>query len=55
MNNIIKLPVNSLGYNFIDKKYIPKGKDENHLRNIQNPTGIEYRHLTAFEIEVLTE
>lgn len=53
MNNIIKHPVDSLGYNFIDKKYIPKGKDEYYLRNIQNRTGIDYRGLTAFEIEAL--
>ena len=53
MNNIIKHPVNSLGYNFIDKKYIPKGKNEYYLRDIQNRTGIEYRGLTAFEIESL--
>lgn len=53
MNNIIKHPVDSLGYNFIDKKYIPKGKNEYYLRNIQNRTGIEYRGLTAFEIEAL--
>ncbi|MDE1193196.1 MAG: DUF4954 family protein [Arachidicoccus sp.] len=53
MNNIIKLPVDSLGYNFIDKKYIPKGKDEYYLRNLQNRTGIAYRKLSAFEIEAL--
>ncbi|HEY0298439.1 MAG TPA: DUF4954 family protein [Arachidicoccus sp.] len=53
MNNIIKLPVDSLGYDFIKKEYLPKGKDEYYLRNLQNRTGIEYRHLTAFEIEVL--
>lgn len=53
MNIIQKHPVNNLGYNFIEKKYIPKGKDEYHLRNLQNRNGIVYRKLTAQEIEVL--
>jgi Domain of unknown function (DUF4954) len=53
MNIIQKHPVNNLGYNFVDKKYIPKGKDEYHLRNLQNRNGIEYRKLTAQEIEAL--
>lgn len=53
MNLIQKHPVNNLGYNFVDKKYIPKGKDEYHLRNQQNKAGIVYRKLTAQEIEAL--
>lgn len=53
MNIIKKLPVGSLGYNFIAKPYIPEGKDEYHLRNIQNSKGKTYRKLAAFEIEVL--
>jgi len=53
MNIIQKHPVNNLGYNFVDKKYIPKGKDEYHLRDLQNRNGIEYRKLTAQEIEAL--
>ena len=53
MNIIQKHPVNNLGYNFVDKKYIPKGKDEYHLRNIHNKNGIDYRKLTAQEIEAL--
>ena len=53
MNDIKKRPLASIGYNFIDEKYIPKGKDEYHLRNLQNRSGIPYRHLTAYEIEVL--
>jgi Domain of unknown function (DUF4954) len=53
MNIIKKHPVNKLGYNFIDEKFIPKGKDEYHLRNKQNKNGILYRKLTALEIEVL--
>jgi hypothetical protein len=53
MNIIIKHPVNKLGYNFIDEKYIPPGKDEYYLRYQQNSNGEEYRKLSAWEIEVL--
>jgi len=53
MNDIQKIPIGSLGYNFVAPQYIPKGKDEYYLRNIQNRNGIQYRKLTAFEIEVL--
>lgn len=53
MNIIKKHPVNNLGYNFVDEKYIPKGKDEYHLRNLHNKNGIEYRKLTAQDIEAL--
>ncbi len=53
MNIIQKHPVNNLGYNFVDKKYIPKGKDEYYLRNKDNHKGNVYRKLTAREIEAL--
>ena len=53
MNEIQKSPIGSLGYDFITAQYIPKGKDEYYLRNIQNRNGIHYRKLTAYEIEVL--
>ncbi|MCU7549994.1 DUF4954 family protein [Chitinophagaceae bacterium LB-8] len=53
MNEIIKRPLNALGYNFIDPPFLPAGKDEYHLRNLQNRNGIEYRNLTAYEIEAL--
>ncbi|HEV3324465.1 MAG TPA: DUF4954 family protein [Puia sp.] len=53
MNEIKKSPINSLGYQFIDSRYLPAGKDEYYLRNIQNRSGIGYRQLTAYEIEVL--
>lgn len=55
MNQIRKSPIASLGYGFVDKKFIPKGKNEYHLRNIQNRSGIRYRKLTASEIEVLVK
>jgi len=53
MNDIHKIPIGSLGYNFVSSEYIPKGKDEYYLRNLQNRNGIHYRNLTAYEIEVL--
>jgi len=51
MNNIKKIALNQLGYGFI--KDLPKGKDEYYLRNKQNRSGIEYRKLSALEIEIL--
>ena len=52
-NKIIKSPLNSLGYDFIEAQHIPKGKDEYYLRNIQIKNGINYRKLFAEEIEML--
>ncbi|MBS1628354.1 MAG: DUF4954 family protein [Bacteroidetes bacterium] len=54
-NNIIKSTITSLGYDFIKKEYIPKGKNEYYLRNLQNRSGIDYRNLTAYEIEALVK
>ncbi|HTS43004.1 MAG TPA: DUF4954 family protein [Puia sp.] len=53
MNEIRKSPVDALGYHFIPKNFLPKGKDEYWLRNRQNQNGILYRKLTAFEVEAL--
>ena len=53
MNIINKKPISSLGYGFIPKEFIPKGKNEYHLRNIQNRSGIKYRKLTALETKIL--
>src|SRR3954453_5838452 len=52
-NNISRSTISALGYNFIPKEYLPEGKDEYYLRNLQNRSGINYRQLTAYEIEVL--
>lgn len=52
-NNIVKTPVKQLGYQFIAAPYLPEGKDEYYLRNIQAGNSIQYRHLNAYEIEVL--
>jgi hypothetical protein len=53
MNQIQKKPVASLGYGFISKEFIPKGKNEYHLRNLQNRNGIKYRKLNSSETEIL--
>lgn len=53
MSDIKKKPISSLGYNFVAKEFIPKGKDEYYLRNIQNRSGIEYRKLLGSEIFTL--
>ncbi|HET9057998.1 MAG TPA: DUF4954 family protein [Chitinophagaceae bacterium] len=53
MNEIKKQHISSLGYNFIPPQYIPEGKNEYYLRNMQNRSGIKYRQLTALEIETL--
>jgi hypothetical protein len=48
-----KKPLRSIGYDFIPAEFLPGGKNEYHLRNFQNRNGINYRNLTAYEIEVL--
>src|SRR5436190_12012996 len=55
MSDIKKKPISSLGYNFVAKEFIPKGKDEYYLRNIQNRSGIDYRQLTKNEIKALQQ
>lgn len=54
-NIINKNPVDKLGYNFIKKEFLPKGKNEYYLRNLQNRSGIVYRNLSAYEIEALVK
>ncbi|MBC7536407.1 MAG: DUF4954 family protein [Ferruginibacter sp.] len=55
MNIIHTHPVTELGYNFIEKKYIPKGKDEYHLRNKQSRKDVTYRSLSIAEIAILID
>jgi hypothetical protein len=55
MNIINKFPVEQLGYDFIESPYLPKGKDEYHLRNSQFNSQHSFRQLTALEIEVLVK
>lgn len=52
MNNIVKNPIDKLGYDFIASAYLPRSKDEYYLRNLQNGNK-EYRRLSAHEIETL--
>lgn len=53
MNNIIKTPINKLGYNFISAEHIPAGKDEYYIRFEQNKNSKTYRPLTPPEIKQL--
>lgn len=52
-NIIYKTPLDALGYNFIKEPYLPKGKNEFYLRDMQISNGISYRRLSAHEIEML--
>lgn len=52
-NIIYKTPHDALGYDFISAPFLPNGKNEYYLRNLQNRNGITYRGLTAQEIERL--
>ncbi|MBC7651289.1 MAG: DUF4954 family protein [Deinococcales bacterium] len=52
-NIIKKTPVTELGYGFVTKNYLQPNEDEYTLRNMQNKSGINYRKLTAYEIEAL--
>ncbi len=51
MNIVGKIPISELGYHFIPAEYLPTGKNEYYLRNKQNRSGINYRHLTDAEKE----
>jgi hypothetical protein len=53
MNNIIKSPIESIGYGFISSGHLPEGQNEYHLRNRFNKSGIQYRSLKAAELEIL--
>ena len=53
MNKISRHPLSTLGYKFIDPKYLPDGADEYYLRNKQNRTKTVFRNLNASEIEQL--
>lgn len=55
MNKIAKHPLKRLGYGFIDPEFLPEGKDEYYLRELQQRRRYEFRRLTACEIEVLVK
>lgn len=53
MNIIKKHPVEDIGYNFIEAAYLPKGKNEYYLRNMQNSDISHYKPLNEKQIEEL--
>ena len=53
MNIINKHPVSEIGYNFIEQKYLPKGKNEYHLRNLQHQNTNSYFPLNDNQIKEL--
>ncbi|HUX22431.1 MAG TPA: DUF4954 family protein, partial [Spirochaetia bacterium] len=55
MNTIVKRPIEALGYGFIEAPFLPDGKDEFYLRDLQQLRGHDYRGLQAHEIEVLVK
>lgn len=56
MNIVTKTPLSALGYQFISKEHLPKGKDEYYFRNIQNQRShSSYRALTKQEIQALEQ
>ncbi len=55
MNIISKHPLERLGYDFIDPRFLPPGKDEYYLRDAQQGRAYSFRGLTAGEIEVLVK
>jgi hypothetical protein len=52
-NIIKKHAVSTLGYGFVKAAFLTEEQDEYFFRNLQNRSGIAYRHLNAYEIEVL--
>lgn len=55
MNKINKQSISSLGYNFVKKEYIPKGKNEYYLRDIQHRSQNKFRKLSQKEIKALKD
>lgn len=54
MNQIQLLSINELGYNFIEKEWLPADENEYYLRFQQNPKS-DYRNLTEAEIDILIQ
>ena len=55
MNKIVKKPFKEIGYNFIEKPFLPEGKDEFYIRNKQVLNWKNFRKLSSHEIEVLVK
>lgn len=55
-NTVTVIPGAKYGYGFIPKEFLPKGKDEYYLRNLQSRS-VEHhwRHLRSGEIELLVK
>jgi NDP-sugar pyrophosphorylase family protein len=53
MNSVEKHPMNNIGKGFIGKEFLPKGKDEYYLRDLQRRQDRTYRSLTEIEKETL--
>ena len=50
MNTIAKRPLARLGYDFVEARYLPPGKDEHYLREAQS-AGVPYRALTPGDVQ----
>lgn len=56
MDTVHVLSSESLGYGFVDRRWLPEGKDEYYLRDTQSAgLGTAWRRLHAKEIEVLVK
>jgi len=56
MDNVLKVPAENIGKNFIPAEYLPEGKDENYQRNVQTilpKSG--WRNLRSDEVERLVK
>jgi len=53
MNKIKTYPLAKIGYDFIEKGFLPAGKNEYYLRNLQHPQKNKYRNLSTQEIDTL--
>ena len=55
MNQILKRPLDELGYGFVAPEHLPPGADEFYFRDRQRPAQTVYRKLNAREIEILVK
>lgn len=56
MDQVVVKTSNGIGHNFIPSEYLPAGRDEYYLRNLQNPRCPGYwRQLHADEVETLVK
>lgn len=55
MNLFHKRPIESLGFDFIEQRFLPKGKNEYHLRNKQRTDKGLFYPLSKKQIDILIE